>query len=190
MNFFDKLKDNFIVNGTLNIVRRQKGITVFGRILKEKFTLLHECYSTFKYEDFPLQKFILYTPGYHYVHFYTFTKNIIKKINNQMVKENWGLEPLLIDECNIVMLPDVIRYSCILLFNKEDDISIIKTNIDAIKGSKHPIRAFISEYNNKEIRDVRKKKTQVIKTNNQQLQIQLNQYHQLHQQLMHQQPHQ
>ncbi|KAM9946052.1 hypothetical protein ACTFIT_004344 [Dictyostelium discoideum] len=153
-----KLIDNFIVNGTLNIVRRQKGITVFGRILKEKFTLLHECYSTFKYEDFPLQKFILYTPGYHYVHFYTFTKNIIKKINNQMVKENWGLEPLLIDECNIVMLPDVIRYSCILLFNKEDDISIIKTNIDAIKGSKHPIRAFISEYNNKEIRDVRKKK--------------------------------
>ncbi|KAM9941994.1 hypothetical protein ACTFIT_005364 [Dictyostelium discoideum] len=126
-----KLIDNFIVNGTLNIVRRQKGITVFGRILKEKFTLLHECYSTFKYEDFPLQKFILYTPGYHYVHFYTFTKNIIKKINNQMVKENWGLEPLLIDECNIVLLPDVIRYSCILLFNKEDDISII----DAIKGS-------------------------------------------------------
>ncbi|EAL66707.1 hypothetical protein DDB_G0281451 [Dictyostelium discoideum AX4] len=30
-----KLIDNFIVNGTLNIVRRQKGITVFGRILKE-----------------------------------------------------------------------------------------------------------------------------------------------------------
>ncbi|KAN0032924.1 hypothetical protein ACTFIV_006861 [Dictyostelium citrinum] len=90
--------------------------------------------------------FILYTPGYHYVHFYTFTKNQINKINNNMVKENWGIEPLLIDECNIVMLPEVIRYSCILLFNKEDDISIIKTSIDAIKGSKHPIRAFFSEY--------------------------------------------
>ncbi|KAN0033821.1 hypothetical protein ACTFIV_000295 [Dictyostelium citrinum] len=59
-----KLIENFIVNGTLNIVRRQKGIKVFGRILKEKFKLLHECYSTFKNEDSPLQKFILYTPGY------------------------------------------------------------------------------------------------------------------------------
>ncbi|KAM9991453.1 hypothetical protein ACTFIZ_004869 [Dictyostelium cf. discoideum] len=159
-NNSSKLIENFIVNGTLNIVRKQKGITVFGRILKENFSKIHECYCTFKNEDnTPIQKFILYTPGYHYVHFYTFTRNIIQKINNEIVKENWGLEPIVIDECNVVMLTDVVRYSCILLFNKENDISIIKTNIDAIKGYKHPIRAFLSEYSNKEMREVRKKRT-------------------------------
>ncbi|KAN0016238.1 hypothetical protein ACTFIU_006201 [Dictyostelium citrinum] len=94
MIFFDKLKgelnlDNFIVHGTLNIVRRQKGIQHFQE----------SRFSTSKIHS-------LY-PRYHYVHFYTFIKNLIKKINNNMVKENWGLEHLLIDECNTVMPPDL-----------------------------------------------------------------------------------
>ncbi|KAN0031257.1 hypothetical protein ACTA71_010342 [Dictyostelium dimigraforme] len=37
-----KLLDRFIVNGTLNIIRTLKGITVYGRVRNEDFTELHQ----------------------------------------------------------------------------------------------------------------------------------------------------
>ncbi|KAN0044696.1 hypothetical protein ACTA71_006215 [Dictyostelium dimigraforme] len=158
-----KLLDRFIVNGTLNIIRKLKGITVYGRVRNEDFSELHQCYSTFKnIDNSNLQRFILYTPGNHYVHFYTFTKEVVNKINKEMVKDKWKLEPILIDECNVIMLQEIVRYSCIILFNKNDDIAIIKNQIDSIKGNKHPIRAFVSEYSNKEVRDATKKKIIII----------------------------
>ncbi|KAK5580461.1 hypothetical protein RB653_005968 [Dictyostelium firmibasis] len=144
-----------MVNGSLYIIRKSKGTTVFGRIIKEDFNQLHDCYCTFRYtEEAPLriQKFILYAPNHHFLHFYTFTKNYTHIINKETVKEFWNIEPELIDECNVKMIDNVTRYSCIILINKVDDISIIKNHLEYTKKkNNNQIRTFFSEYSNREV---------------------------------------
>ncbi|KAN0011771.1 hypothetical protein ACTFIU_007338 [Dictyostelium citrinum] len=167
-----KFIDRFIINGSLNIIRKTKGISVFGRIVKEDLKNLHECYCSFRYvtEDntFRIQRFILYAPNDHYLHFYTYTKDATNIITNELVKEYWGVTTKAIDEVNINMIENVTRYSCILLVDKKEDISKAKVNIEEMKKKKSNIRIFFAEYTDKETREI-KKKTIIkikIKTNN------------------------
>ncbi|KAN0008874.1 hypothetical protein ACTFIU_010173 [Dictyostelium citrinum] len=167
-----KFIDRFIINGSLNIIRKTKGISVFGRIVKEDLKNLHECYCSFRYvtEDntFRIQRFILYAPNDHYLHFYTYTKDATNIITNELVKEYWGVTTKAIDEVNINMIENVTRYSCILLVDKKEDISKAKVNIEEMKKKKSNIRIFFAEYTDKETREIKKKNNNKNQNKNQQ----------------------
>ncbi|KAM9994452.1 hypothetical protein ACTFIZ_012923 [Dictyostelium cf. discoideum] len=188
MNFFDRISNEFYFNedelnyrthqirlfylntvelnsNTLKFIDRfiVNGISVSGRIIKEDLKNLHECYCSFRYvtEDntFRIQRFILYAPNDHYLHFYTYTKDATNIITNELVKEYWGVTTKAIDEVNINMIDNVTRYSCILLLDKKEDISKVKVNIEEMKKKKSNIRIFFTAYSDKDtIREYKKKK--------------------------------
>ncbi|KAK5578211.1 hypothetical protein RB653_003164 [Dictyostelium firmibasis] len=134
-----------MVIGSLYIIRKSKGTAVFGRIIKEDFNQLHDCYCTFRYtEEVPLriQKFILYAPNHHFLHFYT--KNHTHIINKETVKEYWNIEPELIDECNVKMIDNALSIPPAKTHwnnqNQRRQSGDGKTNSTISYSFQHPIR--------------------------------------------------
>ncbi|EAL72794.1 hypothetical protein DDB_G0270888 [Dictyostelium discoideum AX4] len=165
-----KFIDNTLLKDK-TIIRKSKGITVLGRILKENLKHLHDSFCTFQIKDedgiYRIQRFIPYFPNHHYLHFYTFTKNITKAITKEDVQTNMGVEAVEVDECNVKIMNDVHRYSAIILFNKSTNTNIINNQIQSYKNNNNQIKVYFCESISREDREEAKKKNKKQTTTNQ-----------------------